>query len=615
MQIKILRFLLCVLSVILTNVSYAGISDWFASNCKQVKDLNGLSERQNDIKATPEFKNAKFYSGLCADKSVPDGKQYCVKMFHDSQVHDMAQAIHIAKDYALQQNNDIITCHSDYWSCYDTDDHILCSTSDNSAHYEFIFDDIVEKDDAKYKKGIAKAYCKMFFGEQSTLEKKEERNFGSLGTKMETVSANDKLVCYAPDNYKSDFIYDTCSELGKKMEESFGYYSVPDKYSCEINFRTVNCSNLINNLPEIDNSFKTLQLDLDNSTIMWLAGYVQSHTDNPINSFKCDLAAHTCNTGDIKNPHDDILTCYADDKRIDFIFDDLSETKERWIKASEDAKECINAEGVFDGRRCQGITQEKCTEMKSKGIDVDWDKNLKACSLKTANTVATINRITEVAATVGVATAVATATVATGGGASVVIIFAAGMTAAGSQTMIQIERNKTDLFISDLLACKTTQQQTERDCVRDKFIWFIDHGSNYMNNLTAAQIDAIDKAVAKKMSAIDINSKDGADLIKTFENSKDKDVFDRCTGDALQTTKCMFDVATIVLDFLPVTGATLKAPEALGALTTKIGTKMPNTAKVLFTLSKSSAKIMDKIDTANDIYSATQGITYNALKQ
>jgi uncharacterized Zn-binding protein involved in type VI secretion len=311
------------------------------------------------------------------------------------------------------------------------------------------------------------------------------------------------------------------------------------------------------------------------------------------------------------NPHDDILTCYADGKEIWIRFDDLSETKSKWIKASQDALECIDADGIFDGRRCQGIPIEACNTMKSKGVDVDWDADLQACVLKSANTVANIKRATEVASTVGVAAAITGATIATGG-STVVVLLSVGATVAatGSQTSISVERDKVAQFTSKLLACK------ERDCVREQMIWFINHGSNYLNNLTSDQIDAVDKALARKIVALEFSSQDDRDLLNAFEKSKDKNIIERCTSDALQTGKCVFDAASIILDFLPVTRMALKAPEALGTFVLKFGKKLPNTSKALMKLKTSSSLIknglkgMEKFDTMNDIYSGVSGATF-----
>lgn len=608
MQIRLLRFLmLVVITLVMTN-------DVWGLGYKFYLDADGQATRKNDLRQKPEFEKSGFITGICDGKSVSGAKTYCVKLFSDSQVHDMKQAIQIAKDYAYKNNKDEITCYEQYYGCeiIGCDDHIYCSTvPGKNTYYEFVFDDIKDKTDSDYKKGIADAYCKMFFGEKSTLESKEERDYSSSlnAGKMSTVSTKDKIVCYPPDSFKTADIYDTCDALGKTLEASFGYYTNPSSYSCEMNFRTTQCSSLVNNLPEIDNSFKTLQLNLDNSTVMWLAGYVKSHVNQQINEFRCDFAAHTCKTGDLKNPDDDVLTCYADDKRIDFRFDDLSETKSKWIKASEDAKECISEDGIFDGRHCQGINEEACNKLKNnKGIDIEWDDNIRACVLKSANTVANINRAGEIAATVGVGTGIVIATVATGGSAAMVILTVGGAVAAtGSQTLVSVERNQVDKFISDLLAC------SGRDCVRENFVWFIDTGSTYINNLTNEQVDAIDKAVAKKLDNLDMNSDDDKALVDAFEKSTDKDLLERCKGSGVQSAKCAFDAASVILDFLPVTRAAVKATGAIPAFVAKFGSKLPNTAKVLMKLritskvGKGGLKVIDKLDTLNDINAAVQG--------
>lgn len=621
MQIKMLKFLSFLFIVCISNSAFAGIIDWFGSSCKRIDNVNGQQIRAADIKGNPNLKNAKFYSGLCNGKKPSTGNSYCVKMFSDSQVHDMGQAINIAKDYAKSKNNHNITCEPAFFECKDNDDHILCSNANNSAHYEFVFDDITEKSDLKYLKGIAKSYCKIGLGEDGYVNNPRQvydakelltcwPNFGSSRASLMDLSykgvSKEKREAMQP---RADLMNSLLSKYGFTARNYNGYI--------DINFKTKGCGGL-ETYGNVDNhAFNLMQIDLTADTVAWLGQYVMRVTGKQNAKFKCDLSAKICLTHDskLKNPWDNYLRCYLDDHPIEFQFDDLSESYKRYQNASKAAMECVSQDGVFDGTRCRGLEKKDCVPSKFNGAEVKWDPTLQACTITDAKIVSNINRGVEITSTVVLAAGITVATIFTGGGTVVVALAVTGtVTAAGSQAIISKERADVDKFTTDLMNCRTTKSQSERECIRQKFVWFIDHGSNYMNNLTSGEIDAIDKILARKIAALDL-SVGGADeaLYNSFEKSKQKSLWDRCKGDALQGAKCTLDAMSIIVDFLPVTRAALKAPEALGVLTTKIGTKLPNTTRALSKLRTSSnavrqgLNVSDKIDTLNDITTGVSG--------
>ena len=590
------RFLLVLSLFVMTVPAMAGFGD---GNCRKVLDSNGEAVRKKDIKKTPNFKNAKFYTGLCDDRKAPSGKSYCVKSFAASQVQNMGQAIQIAKDYALKKNKDIITCHNNYWTCRDNDDHILCSTANNSAHYEFVFDDITEKDDRKYKEGISFAYCRLFLD-------------GYLTSLFESgkgvADSNDKTACKPSGQNKvytdKQKVFAECKNMGNTMSSSFGYKTNPDASLsvCPIDFGTQQCSQLVNKLG-IENNFNTLQLNLDYGTISWLAAYVQNKY-GPVSKFKCDMAAHTCKTGDVlSNPNDDILTCYADGKRIDFWFDDLSESKASWNQASKDALQCIGNDGIFDGRRCHGISQETCEKLRKNGAKTRWDSKMSSCVLVVANDVADMKRMTEAAATVGVVTGIVAVTVVTGGTSTMVLLTVAGAaTSIGSEVVKTQEQVEITKFTARINNC------TNRGCIGEQIKWFINEGSNYMNNLTDDQIKAVDQSVAKGLTKLQeqgMKDEDIDALARAFEASTDKGFIERCSGSTIQTTKCAFDAATVLFDFLPVSRAALKAIPSIFVKSAETSAKLPNISAALLAMTRSAKGVAKSGKTIKSVLNTT----------
>lgn len=594
MQIKIIKFLLVLSSLVFAVPAMAGLPD-----CKRTKDSNGAAVRKQDLKKNPAFKNAKFYTNICDEE-----KKNCVKMFSGLQVQNMGQAVHIAKDYALKKNNDVITCFPDYWECsplQGNDDHILCSTANNSAHYEFVFDDITEnKDDSKYKTGIGAAYCKIFFE-------------GFLTTLFESgkgaADSNDKTACKPNAQSKvytdKQKIFAQCKNMGNTMSSSIGYKTTPDTNLsvCPIDFGTVQCSQLVNKLG-IDNKFNTLQINLDYGTIALLAGYVQNKY-GPVSKFKCNIAPSTCKTGGgmMNNPDDDYLTCYADGKRIDFWFDDLSESKASWSQASKDGLQCINNDGIYDGRRCHGISKEGCDKLKNNGVRTRWDDKLASCVLVTADGVANMKRLGEIASTVGVAAGIVVITVGTGGSTTMILLATAGYaTSAVSEKMKSLEQQAVEAFTIKINNC------TNRRCIGEQIEWFINEGSNYMNNLTDDQINAVDKSIAKGLTKLQqqgMKDEDINALTRAFETSTDKGIIERCTGNATQGTKCAFDVATVLFDFLPVSRAALKTIPKFFAKSASSSAKLENTAAALLALIKPAKGVAKSGKTIKGVLNTT----------
>ena len=619
-----LKFSLILIMVCFSNGAWAGMSEWFMSNCKKIDDNNGFYTRQTDIKKDSGFKNAVFYSGICAGKSVPSGQGHCVKIFSDSQTQTMAQAIQIAKDYAKEYNNDVISCHPAYFNCSDNDDHILCSTANNSAHYEFIFDDITETNDTKVKQGIALSYCKIVFGEGATIhdsatvyDKVDYTDcFASKSDVRDTHS-------FSSNAKKIDNMKEQCSKASNLLA-TFGYDTFGNSDYCRINFNTTYCYVNDPQIPgkksaglptykSIDNQvFKNIQIGLNQDVIMWLGTYVASEIkDEEITDFHCDMAAKTCKTDKsaLDDPYDNYLTCYVNGHPIGFVFDDLSESWDTYKKGGQSGMQCISSDGIFDGRRCHGLNEEQCTALRTKSdinpnpIPTKWDKELLACTLTDANSAANIARIGEVAKTVGVATGIAVGTFITGGSTAMVLVASgAVLTTGGSEYIVDKERDLITKFTSKLLHC------SNRKCVRDEFTWFLDTGVNYIDNLEDAQITAIDKVLEAKIPMMELDPEENYELIERINEAEDKNMFERCyDGDALQKAKCGFDTATIVLDFLPVSKMALKAPEAIGSFASKFGSKMPRTAKAIMKLKTSSStlkkatKIVDKTDVTSDI--------------
>ncbi|MBO7644702.1 MAG: hypothetical protein J6S57_00145 [Alphaproteobacteria bacterium] len=599
--------------------------------CNRIKSADGSKIWNTDYK---KFQWAIFKK-ICK-RDTYTVNNHCIKM-NDIQVQNMAQAIRMAKEYALERYKDVIACYPDYFSCFDNDDHILCATADNSAHYEFVFDDITETRDRIYKKGIGTGVCKIYNGDDAEIEKHDVRATGisyftsdiyKSGT--ETRSYNDYLTCYAGQQltqkskdryanatknmnvkqagdsglYEDDLEKKQSDKIKKTLEKYFGYTS---KYTglgaTVIDFRT------LESCPEhVNTQFRTQQINLDLGVIALLGGYWTRHNPmkKPIDKFKCDLAAHTCKTGSIKNPNDDILDCVANytdgtSDYISFQFDDLSESGNNYNKGAISMMQCVSeTDGSFDGRRCQGLDRKSCDDLGAKvSGGTRWDTGLDACVLNDANKVANIKRALEVAEGMGTTVAIATVTILSGGTTVAVGLVLGGVAAAGtSQAIISYQRSLTEKYSAELVKCNA------KECLQKLIEQFINQITYYGDDLTEDTMDWLDRQLADKIGIIVEKDPDLAiELMNRIEKSENRDIYEKyLTSDAPASVyaKLGADVAAVVLDILSISkiGKTgkvfLKMQEKAN--------KLPNTTKAIFKIlkSKKTELVVGKIDDIND---------------
>ena len=572
------------MSLLCANVSFAEIP----TNTTDSVVRYNLTAVQQYKEAIKNISGNLLFKRVCADGESKNS--VCENdIFSDANVQ-MMQAIGLAQEYILIKHKKESVCspaHRASWN----DDYISCTTADNSMFFEFKFDDVFESLDIDIKTSVGRAVCKMHGGHV----------------------LRDGDSCTVTDE-------NMCNKIDKSLQR-FGYNANFVKRAlnnaCEMQYNDTSNSEELRTAYGIDNMrFRTLQLRSGNDLRFFIKRHVESilATKNiELSSFRCEDSFKTLHHGfkNVTNVNDDILTCYVNDQPIDFVFDDMQESWNSISDGGTSGLQCIAVNGGnYDGRRCLGLTKDQCAQA-SKDIvgGTRWDSVLETCVLNSADKAANINRSIEVVTNVGLSAGVIVLSLATGGAGSAAILCAVVGTgsAIGSQVVVSQERDAVATFTAKLSQCST------RQCVRNEMIWFIDHGANYINNLTDAQTDAIDIEIADKLSHLNMDIEDDVKLKDAFAKAKDKDLIEKCKGDALQTKKCVFDAATILFDFLPVTKAALKATGSLGAFTAKLGTKMPRTASVLVALRnskktmnvlKATMNTMDKLDTTNDVYSA-----------
>ncbi len=411
-------------------------------------------------------------------KSCDGESGTCVNLFSETQVQ-MLQAVALAQEYAKIKYGHDITCSAIYRK-KQNNDYIKCSDKTGAAnYYEFKFDDVKESIDSTIQKNVANALCTIHHG---------------------TYNYN----CSVRDEYTDDL---------KSSAKRFGYDVVcnPDiainrnHSKCNILFNTRDASNYeLKTAFGIDpRKFMYLQLQSAADMKFLLERYTQRQVESSgqtLTHFECADSFQTYKTGNtFNNPKDDIISCHANGKQIDFLFDDINEAFDYQAKAGTSGLNCIaDSGGTFDGKNCHGLTREQCTELDKKlPGGTTWNTTLDTCTLNDAATAANIDKFTSAATSIGVSAGLLVATIATGGATILIVAGAVGTAGAITGTFAQDQKEKqTREFLADSTKC----QQSE--CAETALKEFIHNAAQYYDDIDDQLLKATDEEIARLLNLI-----------------------------------------------------------------------------------------------------------------
>ena len=590
----------------ITGVAWSGLPQ----GCTYKITNDGVKIQKQDLKSMGLKGIPANFTYKCENKN---DKGVCVP-WKNINVQSHGQAIALAKEFAKRRNNVDVICSRGYFTCGNSDQpHIVCVAKGakwNKDYYEFIFNDMFEQSDKKWRKGVGKAECITFMRNDNINDVKiSQTEFN--GKKL---SYTDAMRCDVPYDEKLGFDgnrernIDNCMAMDDSLYNNFGfsilrnstygYKHEIDSNGCVISFGSVGgfsgdrqtCDKLMSNGTNVDNDrFHTLQGQLNQQMVTWLAGYVQLKLDEPLETFDCKYAFSPCSTGSITNPTDDILKCTANGKNIYFRFDDLSETKQGQLDRTDAAMKCMNTEtGAFDGRRCRGLSESQCTDIgKQVAGGTRWDDELDACVLKAANKQANIDRAVDITLSVGVPAALLVAEVATAGGATPIVLASIG-TAAGiaSETMTTSQRNSMQKHLSKLENCKTQQ------CVKDFLENYLQTLSSYEYNMPDDVIITLDEILSKKIQLL--AEHDQQRFLKEVQKARSQDSYwDSFLSNEKaewqpKDTQAVINAVSLVSSFIPLSSLAIKATR--GIKNAKVFLKLPKTSKAIKTVFIKSVK-------------------------
>lgn len=186
----------------------------------------------------------------------------------------------------------------------------------------------------------------------------------------------------------------------------------------------------------------------------------------------CDTNPRELNQG-LGVDIDYVMSCTVGAQRVDFVFDDLSESFDSDAATGMDIMQCIINGGTFNGETCRGLTERECnaldTKLRSSGSEKGayYDDDMRACVL--GNAMATYQRNVVAGYVVGSVVIVGgtVLTIASGGAAMPVMINGIAMLATDIGINYAIDANHRRLsekaakkfvdFVTDADACTTEQ--------------------------------------------------------------------------------------------------------------------------------------------------------------
>jgi len=446
--------------------------------------------------------HAITYKEVCKDDTLfssPPKNHFCIKEFEaDTQVR-MYQAVGLIDLYMRKKLNQFSTvCEKEsHRGVYDY--YVRCADKYGKYWAEFIFDDTEETDDGEIDTSIFRAICRLNGGEYEW-----------------------KNICFVKQDVCKNNIIPDLREFGAngewvpKQKESplVKQLTRADKGEyCKGNFtKTWTLRNPFEKYGLDNRAFSNFQMQAPADLAILLQRYTEVQLKKygyTVYSFVCNKSFGKYLTGNLGNPIDDVLSCKANGKWIDFVFDDMSEAQKVLHKGAEQGLSCILDGGAFDGQWCYGLSKERCTELskdptfKTKG-NVLWDKKLETCKLELFDAKAAddMNKLNQTLAGIGTTVGVAAITIITGGTTAVFLVGTA-MSIGGQVVAEEFKKemtNWTRKFLDVLNTC------TNSGCAKNALSNFLADVQTFTTVIDEQISGAVDTIVEKSLEKIKDNN-------------------------------------------------------------------------------------------------------------
>lgn len=527
-----------------------------------IKKPNGKSQCQKFVNALVKKSSIKFYHA-CAKENKGKAGYICVDDFFTNKIYggtqvNLTPGQTLAREYARLKHNDSTVQCKNKFDPGTLDDTLMCTSHNQNAYYEFVFDDLEEPKDQIIKNSIQNAICRMYDAKPTTA------GCAGGGTNVSGTATCWDASC-AADSAK-------CAKINQSMAK-FGYIAEYKNGKCEINFNTVTKQEDLKTAYGIDNFVFCHGIQVANAPNVetYLKQYVAERAGVSASSVKCESGFNTytgtgCARNGITDFKDDIKTCRVGNNQIDFVFNDINEKIEKTVEGGVQGMSCIVTGGTYSGERCIGLGEQQCNILRQSNLKecpecraAKWDPDTESCVLPSSADAQNLQKGVNITLIAGGAIAGVVITVATFGGFAATAA-AAGAVATGTATAAQttaivftsletiggvIELNQqykingiADDFLVESNKCKNAT------CAKKMLAENLQRMANLQNDMTAAEADAVDTEMARLANLIPdddeiwatmlVNGTDMADNKAGFWESWEPEQVWRAVGIGLQ---------------------------------------------------------------------------------
>lgn len=499
----------------------------------------------------------------------------------------------LSKEYArVKYSENNLVCNTKIrQTTLPPDDYIQCLSMDKNMAYEFRFDSVTATADYVINEGTESGVCKIFGLKYSPSGYSNAATLGNGQTVGSYESWNS--ACETTDASICSKVNESMSRFGRSAKIGPTGSKSNKHNACVISGGSVSASNLRTAFGIDNYAFKNsgIQLNANVATQTQVCDWVKKTVKSPqITSCKCnDGFTQIYDFSGAITEIDDVLTCNINNKPVDFVFDDLSESNKKVAKGGAQGMDCMAAGGTYAGEQCINLDEQQCKLLASANLkNCPTCKRVKyqngVCQLPSGADAENVQKNNNIAMIVGGAIFGVGITVITGGAGAVVVLTGIETLGAAIELGAQLKIDAiADEFLVQSNNCKSAS--CAKNLIKNNF----QHLADSQNDFTVPEISAIDSEMARLANLIPENDDFWADIALNSLSMSDNQsgIFENWTPEQVWRA----------------VGITLQ----MASVVTSVGKWLGTKAKTAVTkLSKSSKVLIDKTDDVIDAVERAQ---------
>lgn len=484
------------------NVSNTELESW---QQQKMQEREAYEDKKQKLKFAEFERNPKFYAACTKD----DHKGVCVDdVFNKDVKVTMLQAVGLAKEYVrVKTGEENLVCSEKIEKGpVPSDDYIQCSSL--NTMYEFRFDSVTASMDSFIDFGTIAGVCKIH-GVKNVTESgyvsQSNYNWQNPGRYEDSWPA----ACETTNATTCDKINKSLSRFGRHAKIGVTGSEVNRHKACIIENNISSLSKLRTAFGIDNYVFKRSGIQLKSTTALkeQICNYVRSNiTDPKITSCICNdgVTQIMDDSSGIANM-EDVLTCTINGQPVDFVFEDLSESRKKMAKGGAQGMDCMAVGGTYAGEQCMYLDQQQCEKLAAINQKncpackkVVWKDGM--CQLPSGADAVQLEKNTRIAIIAGgTVLAVGITVVTLGEGAPVIVFVLSGLEITGWGIDFGAQLHIDGMAHDFLLKSLECQDATcaERILKED-----LQEMANIMNDMTDPEISAVDHEFARLITLI-----------------------------------------------------------------------------------------------------------------